>query len=85
MFKMYKGWSGLKFNEYFEIITNNYLRGHSAKIYKQRFNTNIGKYSFTNRTIDTWNQIPNTTLFCNNINTFKGHIDKFLKDRMGLI
>ena len=32
MFKMYKGWSGLKFNEYFEIITNN-LMGHSAKIY----------------------------------------------------
>ena len=84
MYKMYKGWSGLKFSDYFETRTNN-LRGHTAKIYKQRFNTNIGKYSFSNRTIDTWNQLPNSTMVCNNINTFKGKIDKFLQDRMGLL
>jgi len=42
---------------FFELNTNR-LRGHDSKLFKRRFNSNIGKFSFSNRVIDVWNRIP---------------------------
>ena len=81
---MYKGWSGLRFEEFFT-INNNDLRGNGAKIFKTRFKSNIGKNSFTNRTINLWNSLPIEAIQCNTLNTFKNKIDKYLKEDKGLI
>ena len=33
--------------------------GHAFKLYKDRFNLDIGKFSFSNRVCDSWNHLPN--------------------------
>jgi len=38
------------------------LRGHSNKICKPRFNTDIRKYFFSNRVIDRWNSLDRDTV-----------------------
>jgi hypothetical protein len=36
----------------------NTTRGHKHKIYKKQCRTNIRKYSFLQRVVDTWNSLP---------------------------
>lgn len=84
IFRMYKGWSGLNFDDYF-IKNNGQLRGHNAKLFKKRFNTNIGKYNFSNRVVDTWNSLPQSIIESNSLNMFKNGIDKILKGKWGKI
>ena len=56
------------------------LRGHSLKLFKQRFNTNIGKFTFVNRTIDEWNNLSDDIVSCNSVNSFKNKLDHYLRD-----
>jgi hypothetical protein len=35
-----------------------YVWGHKHKIYKKQCRTNIRKYSFSQRVVDTWNSLP---------------------------
>ena len=84
MFKMYKGLSGLNFDEYF-CRSSTGLRGHQGKVFKGRFNTNIGKFLFTNRIIDLWNGLPNNALLCNKVDNFKGYVDKYLRVDRGML
>ncbi len=54
-------------------------RGHVLKLYKERVNTDILKFSFANRVIDIWNKLPEDAIKAKSINSFKGKLDKFLK------
>ena len=83
-FKIYKGWAGINFTDFFELNTNR-LRGHDAKIYKQRFNTNIGKFRFCNRVIDIWNDLPVDLLHCSTLNNFKTKLDKHMRSDRGML
>jgi ribonuclease P/MRP protein subunit RPP40 len=62
------------------IANTSNLRGHSLKLFKQRFNTNIGKFKFVNRTVDEWNRLSEDTVSCNTVNSFKNKIDRYLRD-----
>ena len=84
LFKMSKGLSGLEFNQFFKLATNN-LRGHDMKIYKERFNLNIGKFNFKNRVIDYWNKLPASAVQSDSIQSFKNRIDIVLKEDWGLL
>ena len=84
VFRMYKGWSGLRFEDFFTRCTTG-LRGHDGKVYKIRFNTNIGKFMFTNRVIDIWNELNLHVLESGTLNCFKNRIDKVLRDDWGYI
>ena len=70
-----------------DIATNqlNKLRGHSHKLFKSRFNTNIGKFTFVNRVVDEWNKLLEEITSCNTINTFKNKLDIYLRNCRGLI
>ena len=43
--------------------------------------TGIRKYSFTARTINTWNSLPNNIVDAESVNTFKTHLDKYWSDQ----
>lgn len=60
------------------------LRGHSQKILKTRFKTNIGKSLFKNRVINDWNNLSEKDINVQDINTFKNRIDNYLKINRGL-
>ena len=42
----------------FTFSANNFTRGHSKKLTKPKFRTNILKHSFLVRVIDAWNSLP---------------------------
>jgi len=51
------------------------LRGHSKKICKPRFNTDIRKYYFSNRVIGRWNSLNQDTVDAPILNWIKLHVD----------
>ena len=52
------------FNKYFTLTTSkhNQRRGHSFKLYKNHCKSNIRKYSFAFRVINTWNCLNTNTV-----------------------
>ena len=66
-------------------MSSNNLRGHSYKLYKKSFNTNIGKFSFSNRAVDVWNRLPNDVVSCNTVTCFKVKLDQLFKEVWGFI
>jgi len=55
------------------------LTGHTLKLYKCSFRTNIGKYSFSNIIIDDWNNLPQHVVSSNTVNTFKYCISSYYR------
>ena len=51
-------------------------RSHPFKLYKPRVNTNKYHYFFTNRIINTWNNLPENVVMAETINSFKNRLDK---------
>ena len=54
-------------------------RGHQYKLFKNRFYKDIGKFSFTNRIITNWNNLPEKVVMAKTINSFKNRLDKAWK------
>ena len=53
-------------------------RSNSFAFYKKRFNLDMGKYSFCNRVINDWNQLPEIIVQAKSINAFKGKLYRYL-------
>lgn len=83
VFKVYKGWAGLEFGELFQ-ANHNTLRGHSAKLFKKRVYSDIGKFSFSNRVVDLWNSLPSDIIDCSSLNEFKNKLDIYLRVDRGI-
>ena len=60
-------------------------RGHSLKLFKERFNNNTGKFAFVNRTVDEWSKMSEAIVSCNTVNNFKNKLDRYLRDCRELI
>jgi hypothetical protein len=84
LFKMMKGFDDIDYNEFF-IVSINQLRGHSMKLFKDRFNTNLGKFVFSNRVVDDWNALSEDIISCNTVNSFKAKLDRYLRISRGFI
>jgi hypothetical protein len=84
VFKIMNGHEGLKVSQFFNFAESS-LRGHSLKLFKTRFNTNIGKFTFCNRVVDEWNMLPEDVVSSNTVLNFKIKLDHFLKNGRGFI
>jgi len=83
VFKMYKGWSGLRFEDFF-IRSTTGLRGHDGKVFKVGFRTDLGKYKFGSRVITYWNKLSLHVLDSCTINSFKNNLDCIMGKGWGL-
>ena len=54
-------------------------RGHSLKLKKGRFHTNVRKHFFTERVINLWNVLPDQIVGAPTITTFKNRLDQHWK------
>ena len=54
----------------FPIRTSN-TRGHKHKIFKKNCRLNIRKYSFSQRIVDAWNNLPTNVVESKTVNAFK--------------
>ena len=84
VFKIIRGFVDVNSNQFFT-FSSNMLRGHQYKLFKKRFNTNVGKYSFSNRVVDIWNTLPCDVVASSTVVAFKSKIDQLFKDGWGLL
>ena len=82
VFKIIKGFYEVKATDYFE-FSNSGLRGHSLKLFKPRFSTNIGKFCFSNRVVHEWNMLTEDIISSSTIACFKGKLDRYLRFSRG--
>jgi hypothetical protein len=82
VFKILKGLEGIHADSFFKVQCTR-TRGHSMKIYKKRVHKDILKFSFGNRVVNQWNNLPEEVIRANSINAFKNRIDKYLAKNLG--
>ena len=79
VYKILKGFEGIEEKLLFTRHISN-TRGHTMKLYKNRVNSDVLKYSFANRVIEHWNKLPENVINVNSINSFKNKVDKYLSE-----
>ena len=84
VFTILKGFHKVNCSWMFSLAANN-LRGHGLKLYKSRFNTNLGKFTFSNLVVDEWNMLPDDVILSNTVLSFKIKLDRYIKNGRGLI
>ena len=52
VYKIIKGIEEIEFKDFFD-MSKDTLRGHKFKLFKKRFNLNVGKFNFGNRVINS--------------------------------
>ncbi|XP_051789435.1 uncharacterized protein LOC127529561 [Erpetoichthys calabaricus] len=82
VFKIMKGISAVDRDCYFKMSSSR-TRGHSWKLVKGKFRTNIRKFFFTQRTIETWNKLPSSVVDSKTLGSFKTRLDVFLEEISG--
>jgi len=58
-------------------------RGHSHKLFKKRVRLDVGKYCFSNRVCDEWNQLPGEIVNAGSVDSFKGRLDQYYRGIRG--
>jgi len=81
-FKILSGFSDVNRDDFFDLFTNE-LRGHSLKLFKNRFVTTYGKYLFGNRVVYEWNLLTEDVISSLTVNGFKSKLDRHLKNCRG--
>jgi len=78
--------SGTNFDSIFEYDTNDRTGGHSRKLRKKRFNTDLRKHFFTDRIINIWNALDDRTVTSATLNSFKHGLERIRNSKqMGLL
>ena len=63
-----------------ELESRTNTRGHSYKLKKQKCNTTLRQYFFTQRIVDRWNSLPAEDAEAPSLNAFKSRVDLFMSD-----
>ena len=58
------------------IVTDTRTRGHKYKLFKRRSILNIRKNVFSNRVVDTWNNLPGSVVESPSVNSFKSRLNR---------
>ncbi len=85
VFKILNGMENVEEKDFFERSSRGGVsRGHGLKLFKNRVNLDVGKYSFGNRICNEWNMLPENIVMSKSVNEFKGKIDRYLASIRGL-
>ena len=63
---------------FFEIKESKITRGHNYTLVKKQSRLDVRKYSFSQRTINVWNNLSTDCVQASSVNMFKNKIDKYL-------
>ena len=79
MFKILNGYENIDSNKKkLEIKGSKITRGHNYTQVKKQSRLDVSKYSFSQRTINVWNQLSTDCLHASSVNMFKNKIGKYL-------
>ena len=68
----------------FEIKEIKITRGHNYTLVKKQSRLDARKYSFSQRTINVWNNLSTDCVQASSVNMFKNKIDKYLVKAVAL-
>ena len=63
VFEIVKGFDNVDYLDFFHLSTTG-LRGQNFKLFNKSFKRNVGKYTFSNRVIDSWNRLQENIIKC---------------------
>ena len=63
---------------FFEIKESKITRGHNYTLVKKQSRLDVRKFSFSQRTINVWNNLSTDCVQASSVNMFKNKIDKYL-------
>ena len=77
LFKILTGKYDPEVSDFIQLKGESPTRGHTCnyKIFKIRPRLNIRKYSFIHRSVDTWNNLPESVVTAKNIVTFESRLE----------
>ena len=78
VFKILNGYENIDSNIFFEIKESKITRGHNYTLVKKQSRLDVRKYSFSQRTINVWNNLSTDCVHASSVNMFKNKIDKYL-------
>ena len=79
VFKILNGYENIEYNIFFfEIKESKITRGHNFKLVKKQSRLDVRKYSFSQRTINVWNNLSTDCVHASSVNMFKNKIGKYL-------
>ena len=76
MYKIVHGVDILDRDNLIKMASSNYLRGHPNKILKDICTSDIRKYSFPYRSIETWNKLSTDVVCAASVSQMKDKLDK---------
>ena len=63
---------------FFEIKESKITRGHNYTLVKKQSRLYVRKFSFSQRTINVWNNLSTDCVHASSVNMFKNKIDMYL-------
>ena len=66
--------SNVPFESFFQLDANTRTRGHSVKLKKKSFHTELRQHFFSERVINLWNSLDEETVTASSLNSFKNHL-----------
>ena len=78
VYKVLNGYENIDYNIFFEIKESKITRGHNYTLVKKQSRLDVRKYSFSQRTINVWNNLSTDCVHASSVNMFKNKIDKYL-------
>jgi ribonuclease P/MRP protein subunit RPP40 len=83
-FKLFNGYEDIDPGKFFPQNNTVETRGHNWKIFKKLSKLDIRKYSFTQRVVNYWNDLPENVVSATSINIFKNRLDDYMRHMGGL-
>jgi hypothetical protein len=69
--KLLRGLENIDCAKFFQRTSNQQLRGHQWKLYKQRCNKSIRQHFFSQRVVNQWNSLPEAIVSAPSVEAFK--------------
>ena len=78
VFTILNGYENIDSNNFFEIKESKITRGHNYTLVKNKVDWTLESISFSQRTINVWNNLSTDCVHASSVNMFKNEIDKYL-------
>ena len=85
VFKILSGFENLDPDRFFQVIGDGARRGHSFKLFKQRYRLDIGKFKFASMICEKWNRLGDGIVSAETVNVFKTRLDHHLRNVRGYL
>ena len=76
--------SRLPFERFFELFPSRHTRGHGLKLVKHRVRTDLRQHFFSERVVDSWNGLDESTVAAASLSSFKRGLTRMREKKMGL-